>query len=295
MRSGSSLNQLYHPHTVYFDSVGNLYVGDEWNFRVQIFRSGMNTCDQLRTTEKPSLTSVSSKYRDNSTSMFIVVDSCGTTTNIGQNCNISGTICAMQKPCPNNSKCIDLNNGHDYNCSCRIGFFGKQCQFIRSSCKLNTCLYGTCRPITNSTYDCTCSYGYEGTRCERKINYCWNITCYNRGVCRPLLGAYKCECLSGTAGEHCEKVTTKLYIYRVVAMSFAFIAILAMISVILFVIIMDVLRYFFGIDPIRRERERIRKARRAKRRKPVIQRFVYVNAKPLPKRTLSTIEEETSI
>ncbi|CAF1385787.1 unnamed protein product [Adineta ricciae] len=44
MRSGSSLNQLYHPHTVYFDSVGNLYVGDEWNFRVQIFRSKMSTC-----------------------------------------------------------------------------------------------------------------------------------------------------------------------------------------------------------------------------------------------------------
>ncbi|CAF1171569.1 unnamed protein product [Adineta ricciae] len=293
--SGSSSNQLYHPHTVYFDSVGNLYVADEWNFRVQIFRSKMNTCDQLRTTEKPYLTSSLSKYRDNSTSMFIVVDSCGTTTNIGQNCNISGTVCAMQKPCPNNSNCIDLNNGHDYNCSCHIDFFDKQCQFSRSPCKLNTCLYGTCRPITNSTYDCTCSYGYEGTRCERKINYCWNITCYNRGVCRPLLGAYKCECLFGTGGEHCEKITTKLYIYRVVATSFAFIAILAMISVILFVIIMDFLRYFFGIDPVRRERERIRKERRAKRRKPVIQRFVYVNAKPPPKRTLSTIEEETSI
>jgi hypothetical protein len=44
---------------------------------------------------------------------------------------------------------------------------------------------------------------------------------------------------------------------------------------------MDILKYCFGIDPTKEELEKIRKAKaaakRAKRR-PVIQRFIYVNA-----------------
>jgi hypothetical protein len=44
---------------------------------------------------------------------------------------------------------------------------------------------------------------------------------------------------------------------------------------------MDILKYCFGIDPTKDELEKIRKekaaAKRAKRR-PVIQKFIYVNA-----------------
>ncbi|UJR11646.1 hypothetical protein I4U23_015827 [Adineta vaga] len=44
----------------------------------------------------------------------------------------------------------------------------------------------------------------------------------------------------------------------------------------MFVIIMDILKYCFGIDPVHEEREKIRRDKRRKR--PVIQRFTYVNA-----------------
>ncbi|CAF0831536.1 unnamed protein product [Adineta ricciae] len=299
--SGSASNQLHWAYALRFDSFGNLYVADESNHRIQKFSIGTNLCisTSLSTTESPTIyvsqtseNSISnqlttkdksllltSKYPSNSTSFFVITHSCGDTTNIGQRCNTSGTICHMQRPCLNNGTCTDLNNNQNYHCSCPLGFFGKRCEIDRRPCKRNTCLNnGICNKTSNTTYNCTCSFGYEGTRCGRKINYCWTVTCHNRGVCRPLLGGYKCECLSGTQGEHCEEITTKLRVHRIVSKSFAFIAILAMISVVLFVIIMDILKYFFAIDPTRREIERIR---RAKKRRPVIQRFVYVNAKPL--------------
>ncbi len=46
----------------------------------------------------------------------------------------------------------------------------------------------------------------------------------------------------------------------------------------MFIIIMDILKYCFGIDPVDKDRQLIRRNKQEKKRKPVIQRFVYVNA-----------------
>jgi UDP-N-acetylmuramyl pentapeptide phosphotransferase/UDP-N-acetylglucosamine-1-phosphate transferase len=73
--------------------------------------------------------------------------------------------------------------------------------------------------------------------------------------------------------------------YCIVSKSVASVAIIAMTTVAMFVIIMDILKYYFGIDVTRKELERIRRKkqvkRRAKKHKPIIHRFVYVNAPPL--------------
>jgi hypothetical protein len=66
-----------------------------------------------------------------------------------------------------------------------------------------------------------------------------------------------------------------------------------MISVAMFIVIMDVLKYCFGIDPVDKERERIRRQKQAKKRKPVIQRFVYVNALPSAEAPTSTDSKAT--
>ena len=65
---------------------------------------------------------------------------------------------------------------------------------------------------------------------------------------------------------------------KFVSKSFAYIAIIAMTSVAMFIVIMDILKYCFGIDPVENERERMRREKDARRRKrPVIERFTYVN------------------
>jgi len=118
----------------------------------------------------------------------------------------------------------------------------------------------------------------------------------NNGVCRPLFRNYTCECLGESySGRHCEIITTKIVTYQMVSKSFAYVAIIAMVSVAIFIVVMDILKYCFGIDPTREELERIRRKKRVKSRKlPVIQRFKYVNTSPPSKESVSTLKE-TSI
>ena len=210
------------------------------------------------------------------------------------------TLCDLLEPCLNHA-------------TCKFGFSGAQCQFDHRLCQSDTCwnngmhplfylfnpkylFTGKCNETSNTTFTCTCADGWEGIRCERKINFCHNITCHNKGVCRPLLGRYKCECLGDHYyGEHCEFTTPRIIIYKTVSKSLAYIAILAMTIVVMFVVIMDVLKYCFGIDPVHEERERLQQEKRQKKRKPVIQRFTYVNAPPPPssEKSANTTAETT--
>ena len=132
---------------------------------------------------------------------------------------------------------------------------------------------GVCNETSSTTFSCSCQPGWISVHCEEKINYCENITCLNNGVCRPLFLNFTCECLGTSfSGRYCEITATKTVVLRAVSRSFAYIAILCLLGAVLFIVVMDVLKYGFRIDPTRNERERIRRAKRAKRRKapPVI-------------------------
>ncbi len=60
----------------------------------------------------------------------------------------------------------------------------------------------------------------------------------------------------------------------------------------MFIIIMDILKYCFGIDPVDKDRQQIRRKKQAIKRKPVIQRFVYVDA-PSVEKQIPTTKEST--
>ncbi len=190
------------------------------------------------------------------------------------------------KPCHNIGNCInDLNVLSGYKCICMSGFNGTHCEHQIGSCKSNTCLnqglisiiilsenihlhiLGICTEVNETVFICNCTQGRTGIHCEHMINYCDNITCFNKGVCRQLLLNYKCECLHGTSGNHCEYIATSIIIRQYVAKTFAFIAILAVAIAIGFIVILDVLKYFFGIDITRKEREEIRRQRNLNYRK----------------------------
>ncbi|CAF3374494.1 unnamed protein product [Rotaria sp. Silwood2] len=100
------------------------------------------------------------------------------------------------------------------------------------------------------------------------INFCHDVTCENKGVCRPLLLNYTCECLGDSYyGRHCEFTSKKITIYKIVSTSFAYVGIIALIIVVMFVIIMDILKYCFGIDPTREDLARYRREKQARKRK----------------------------
>ena len=129
---------------------------------------------------------------------------------------------------------------------------------------------------------CTCAQGWTDLNCATKIDYCQNIACQNNGVCRPLFQDYQCECSSPDySGRHCEITASALITRKMVAISFSYVAILSISTVLGFIVLLDVLKYVFHIDPVRRERQQ-KKPRRTLPKKSsrsrVIIRFVYVNS-----------------
>ena len=132
------------------------------------------------------------------------------------------------------------------------------------------------------------------------VNYCDGVQCENRAVCRPLLRNYSCECLdSSYSGRHCEEVATLRVIRQTVCKSLGYIGILALTIVAGFVVVMDILKYGFGIDPVKEERERLRRAKAMQRRKhrPVIRRYKYFHGTPRPssKRPAQSEEESSDV
>ena len=113
------------------------------------------------------------------------------------------------------------------------------------------------------------------------INYCQKGNCLHDGVCQPLYLNYTCRCLAGSySGRHCEIKANGLLIRQIISQSFAYVAILAIVSVAAFVIILDFLKYCLGIDSVGRARKKRQphKVKKGKRRKrPVkIIRYIYI-------------------
>lgn len=119
-----------------------------------------------------------------------------------------------------------------------------------------------------STFRCACVEGYDGVYCELQVDLCVNITCQNRGICSTTDFRWECLCLDSTLyyGEYCQYKTNRLKLLEILSKSFASIAIAAIVTTCTFVIIMDVLKYFFHIDPVEYERESYRKRKEERRR-----------------------------
>ena len=283
----SNSNQLNSPRGIAFDSFGNLYVVDRDNNRIQKFIFLSQSCNQFQETTQQNQLTVTDFHSNtiltstSSPSIFLI-SNCPDKNTIGTNCNISSNPCDLLDPCKNDGICQNSTSTDlGYICNCSKDFVGLQCQHDHRLCKPTTCWNnGTCNETSDATFQCSCQSGWTGEYCERMIDYCETVTCENNAPCRSLFMNYTCECLTENySGRYCEIVSTKLVTLQFVSKSFGYIAILFLLLVIGFVVIMDVLKYGFGIDPAKHELERIRreKARKRKQHQPVIQRFHYVN------------------
>ena len=134
------------------------------------------------------------------------------------------------------------------------------------------------------TFYCECEYGYTGIHCELTINLCGNITCANRGLCQTINMTWKCTCLDSSLfyGDYCQFQTNFLLIRKALSRSFASVAITAIVSTCSFIVLMDILKYVFHIDPVKAERQRCQKRQEEIKRAPkssspkVAIRFQYI-------------------
>ena len=226
---------------------------------------------------------------------------CPNSSFIGRYCNLSSQPCVMLNPCQNAGTCYHNDSALDgYSCYCVSGTDGNQCQLDHRVCKSDTCwnngknsifvqqsykclssfmlILGSCFELSSTVFLCRCAPGWEGVYCEKGINRCANITCHNNGVCRSSLLDYRCYCLTTAfSGRYCENKATDLVVKEATSKTLAYVAILAISSVVLFVIVLDLLKYGFKIDPVRYKPKRIHKKRAHLQSKPsVVQRFTYV-------------------
>ncbi|KAI7805359.1 putative protein eyes shut-like protein [Triplophysa rosa] len=96
---------------------------------------------------------------------------------VGLECSEQPEVCGTL-PCLNGGTCVALNG--QFQCRCRPGFSGKNCEEIIDFCK------------------------QLGRHCEGEINECDFSPCQHQGTCIDLVGSYKCSCPSGFTGVDCE-------------------------------------------------------------------------------------------
>jgi hypothetical protein len=205
--------------------------------------------------------------------------------NIGLDCNISINTCSMAKPCLNGGTCLNTNSS--FICLCPpLKFTGIYCETDIRPCQPYTCLSnGICNETNATSFICQCEPGYEGIHCESLINYCLDVNCQNNGQCRPTLLNFTCDCTSKDySGRYCEIKDSSLITKLIVNRSFGYIAIIAIVGVLGIIVIMDVLKYFFKIDLVDKERKQ---QQSMKKHQPIAIRFTYVN-----KPKLETVTEE---
>lgn len=96
---------------------------------------------------------------------------------------------------------------------------------------------------------CICQNGWEGETCSQRINFCRNVTCFHGGVCRSLVSGFSCECIKDSySGVYCEIKSRSSELHTMVSRSFVSIAIFALLTLMTFVLILDILKYMFGIQ-----------------------------------------------
>ncbi|UJR19938.1 hypothetical protein I4U23_023070 [Adineta vaga] len=207
-----------------------------------------------------------SKNKSTKRSLFFVAPIC----EVGSECDVFKKYCSHGNPCQNGGTCENRNTLlYRYRCACLPDFNGTHYEIDNRPCHPNSCLnYGSCYSTSSTTFNCLCPAPWEGRFCETKINYCHGITCQNRGVCQSLTNNSICKCLGdhyyyGRYWDYCEII--------------CLCAVIAMAVVAILVVVMDILKYGFGIDPVHEEREKLRQERRAKRRHFLVRRYGFVN------------------
>ena len=95
-----------------------------------------------------------------------------------------------------------------------------------------------------------------------------NRSCFNRGIYQPVCSSYECMSLSNSHSDlHCGHIATLIRIKQAVARSFASFAIIAISGLMIFVVVLDIMRYIVQIDFTRHHSNSFQMKRKLKKMK----------------------------
>ena len=126
--------------------------------------------------------------------------------------------------CSANSTCMPIfNKNNTYYCSCKNGYFGKDCGMYERRCETYCSVNAVCRrehydlhPNKNNLY-CICPLGRFGLSCSLKYDDCDTNFCLNNGTCRPnhdISGeaSYVCVCSKRFHGDRCQNKKAAVHV-----------------------------------------------------------------------------------
>jgi hypothetical protein len=137
-----------------------------------------------------------------------------------------------QNNCNENSSCMPIfNQNNSYYCSCKSGYYGRNCSMYESRCKTYCSANAFCQIDHDDLYNkenklcCICSLGYFGPRCHLKYDNCKSNSCLNNGTClsnydRSGEQPYMCHCSERFYGSQCQN--DKAYVLVTLNMRRAF-------------------------------------------------------------------------